>query len=183
MPSGVWGSGVLSGVAADLLTVCEFSSGWDGYILRSGVFQRKNKDSKKCDIIQFLHIFLGVISCQFPSGCRPTVSRWRSARAIYSTIFRWLPDLNELLSVFSACYLSSVAVLRSVVGAESVKLRQAVRRSSYISICIHRYSVAFATFFNLLCINCITLFTLCIISILFLLLLYLSIPKHKTKEQ
>ena len=24
MPSGVWGSGVLSGVAADLLTVCEF---------------------------------------------------------------------------------------------------------------------------------------------------------------
>ena len=74
--------------------------------------------------------------------------------------------------MFSACYLSSVAVLRSVVGAESVKLRQAVRRSSYISICIHRYSVAFATFFNLLCINCITLFTLCIISILLFSYLY-----------
>ena len=52
-------------------------------------------------------------------------SRSRSTSAIYNAVFRQFPlffDLSEVLAVISACYPAPVAVLRSVVGAESVKL-------------------------------------------------------------
>ena len=41
-------------------------------------------------------------------------------------------DLGELWRGFKRVFLFSVAVLRSVVGAESVRFRQAARRSGYI---------------------------------------------------
>ena len=93
---GVWGLGCCLGSLLTCWQSASFSSGWNGYFLRSWEFRQKSKDSKKCYLIQFLHIFIGVISCQFPSGCRPTVSWWRSARAIYNAVFRWLSDLGEL---------------------------------------------------------------------------------------
>ena len=135
---GSGGSGVLSGVATDLLTVCEFSSGWDGYILRSGVFQRKSKDLKKCDIIQFLHIFIWEVMGWFREifgGYEPT----RGRKGLYITLISvdcpiWV-SFGELLAVFSACFPSSAAVLRLLVGADSVRFRQAVRRS-VIYVCI-----------------------------------------------
>ena len=63
--------------------------------------------------------------------------------------FRYFLIWTSFQAWFSACFPSSAAVLRSVVGAESVKLRQAVRRSGYIYVYPFRYSVSYADFFNL----------------------------------
>jgi len=94
MPLGVWGSGVLSGVVADLLTVCELLSGYNGYFLRSWEFRQKSKDSKKCYLIQFLHIFIWKVKGWFRADFvrfSAVKSLQASTRAIYNAIFRWFP--------------------------------------------------------------------------------------------
>lgn len=106
MPRGAKGAGVLYGAVAVLLMVCEFLSGWDGYILRSWEFRQKSKDFKKCDVIQFLHIFIWEVKGWFRSdfvSFSAVMSLQGSARAIYNTIFRYFPlfsDLGEIQRAF-----------------------------------------------------------------------------------
>ena len=116
------------------------------------------------------------------------LSRWRSTSAIYNTVSADCPIWTSFQACFrlvirhrlpfcgwwwvlspSGCRLLWSSFGRS--GAIEV-IYYMYKCCVYMYICCIRYSVAFATFFNLLCINCITLFTLCIISILLFSYLY-----------
>ena len=131
---GSGGSGVLSGVAADLLTVCEFSSGWDGYILRSRAFQREKQGFKK--MLPYTissHFYLrsqGLIKGWFREifgGYEPT----RGLQGLYITLFSVVFWSGWALASFQACFrrvirprLLSCGRWWALSPSDSVKLRE-----------------------------------------------------------
>ena len=109
---------------------------------------KKARILKNVILYNFFTFFYGLISCQFPSIA---IRRWAGEGlqglyiAPFFADFRWLPDLGELSSVFSACYPSSVAVLLVLVGADSVKLWEG---RLYICMYYFRYSEHSKVFFK-----------------------------------
>ena len=121
------------GLGAVLLTVYELLSGYNGYFLRSWEFRQKSKDSKKCYLIQFLHIFLWADFVLISSDFR-RLWACEGLRELYITPISvdcsiWA-SFGEVSSVLSACFSVLPAVLRLLVGVDSVRFRQAVRWSA-----------------------------------------------------
>ena len=105
--SGCWGSGVLSGVVAVLLMVCEFSSGWDGYILRSRAFQQKKQRFQKNVMLYNFFTFLfekarGLFRALF-GGYEPA----RGRKGLYITLISVVFWSGRASARFQACFLRS----------------------------------------------------------------------------
>ena len=103
--SGCWGSGVLSGVVAVLLMVCEFSSGWDGYILRSRAFQQKKQRFQKNVMLYNFFTFLfekarGLFRALF-GGYEPA----RGRKGLYITLISVVFWSGRASARFQACFL------------------------------------------------------------------------------
>ena len=95
-------------------------------------FGKKSKDFKKCDVIQFLHIFIWEVKGWFRADfvCFSAVRGLQgSTRAIYNAVFRWFSDLGELWRGSARNFgVLSGSGCRLAVGG-GCWFRQAVRRS------------------------------------------------------
>ena len=147
-PRGGWGLGVLSGVAAVLLMVCEFWAVTMVIFWGRENFGKKARIQKNVTLYNFFTFFQGLISCRFRpifGGYEPARGRKGLYITLISAYFRcfliWA-SFGEVSSVIFGVFSVLPAVLRSVVGVESVKLRQAVRRSGYIYVFLGILSIA-----------------------------------------
>ena len=117
MPLGVWGLGCCLGSLLSCWRSASFERLRWLYFEVVRISAKKARISKKCDVIQFLHIFIWEVKGWFRANFvifSAVMSLSRSARAIYNAVFYWFPlfsYLGELSSVISACFPSSVAVL------------------------------------------------------------------------
>ena len=144
MPLGVWGSGLLSGVAAVLLTVCELLSGYNGYFLRSWEFRQKKQGFQK--MLPYTissHFYFrgkGLIMGWFRSdfvSFSMVMSLQGFAIAIYNAVFRcfsiWT-SFNEFSSVIFGLF--SVLGCRLAVGG-GCWVRQVASSCEKVELYIH----------------------------------------------
>ena len=131
------GSGVLSGVAAVLLTICEFWAVKMVIFWGRENFSEKSKDFKKmwCYTI-FSHFFMGWF-CEIFGGYEPIKGLQRLYIMLFSVIF-WS---RRALARFQACFLRVIRLRLPFCGwwwgggADSVKLREG-RLYMYISVSV-----------------------------------------------